>query len=86
MQIQWFVEDIGIRNEADLIAIKHMLSRCCRIAHTLNVQNRSTAWSNVVFGGSTSISFVYRRNFIIRVDNEEPIRLLIHKHHVVFVS
>ena len=78
------MENVRIRNEANLITI-HNLAIALGVRHTLHIENGSTTWTNVVSGGRARICFIDGDNFIVHVENQETIGLLIHQHDVVFV-
>ena len=83
MEVKWFVEDVWIRNEADLITIKYMTLAIA--ISTFDIHDWAAAGADVVLRRSACIRLINWSDLVIHVEDKEAISLLIHKHNVIFV-
>lgn len=85
MQEKRFVEDIRIGDKAHIVTVADAVG-AVDVFNILDIENRSSTWSNIIACGSACVCFVNRANFLVHIEDKEAVCLLVHEHNVILVA
>lgn len=83
VQVQWFVEYVFVRHQSHFLAVPDEVIAFAICFSPADREDRATARTDVPSGRGACVGLIARDDFVIHVEDEEPIGLLVHEHDVV---